>query len=171
MTMDCPAPTPRLRERRCLLYFALIGLTGAAGPAFSQSSPPASERAMAVEALVRKAAALIEQKGKAAFADFRVRDSEWFHDDTYLFAYDLHSNVLLNPAFPAREGSNVAGQKDAKGKLFHDAIVETAMTKGYGWVDYVFPKPGQTEAVQKWAFVMAVTIDGMPGLVASGFYP
>jgi len=90
---------------------------------------------------------------------------------TYLFAYDLKGNVLLNPAFPQREGSNVTGQKDAKGKLFHNEIIKTAETKGSGWVDYMFPKPGQTEPSQKWAYVKKVTMDGVPGLVASGFYP
>jgi len=151
--------------------FVLVGLFGTASPAFSGSSPPPSEKARQVEALVNKAAALIDSKGKAAFADFRVKDSEWFHGDTYLFVYDLKSNVLLNPAFPAREGTKVTGQKDANGKLFHDAIIQTAETKGSGWVDYMFPKPGQTIPSQKWAYVKAVKIDGVPGLVASGFYP
>jgi len=151
--------------------FVLAGSLGAALPAFSQSSPPSSEKATQVEALVNKAATLIDSKGKAAFADFRVKGSEWFHGDTYLFVYDLKSNVLLNPAFPAREGTQVTGQKDANGKLFHDAIIQTAETKGSGWVDYMFPKPGQTQPSQKWAYVKAVKIDGVPGLVASGFYP
>ncbi len=151
--------------------FLLAGLFWAASPAFSQSSPPPSEKAREVEALVNKAAALIDSEGKAAFADFRLKDSKWFHGDTYLFVYDLKSNVLLNPAFPAREGTRVTGQKDANGKLFHDAIIQTAETKGSGWVDYMFPKPGQTKPSQKWAYVKAVKIDGVPGLVASGFYP
>lgn len=151
--------------------FVLAGLFGTLSPAFSQSSPPPSEKARQVEALVNKAAALIDSKGKAAFADFRVKGSEWFRGDTYLFVYDLKSNVLLNPAFPAREGTQVTGQKDANGKLFHDAIIQTAETKGAGWVDYMFPKPGQTQPSQKWAYVKAVKIDGVPGLVASGYYP
>ena len=149
----------------------LAALSGTASPAFSRSSPPPSEKARQVETLVNKAAALIDSKGKAAFADFRKKDSEWFHGDTYLFVYDLKSNVLLNPAFPAREGTRVTGQKDANGKLFHDAIIEVAETKGSGWVDYMFPKPGETKPSQKWAYVKAVKIDGLPGVVASGFYP
>ena len=153
-----------------LAFSAFLGLS-LASPAYSQNAPPDSERARQVVALVNKAAALVERKGKAAFADFRVRDSEWFHGDTYLFSYDLESNVLLNPAFPAREGTNVAGQKDVNGKLFHDAIVQIAKTSGSGWVDYVFPKPGQTQPSQKWAYLKAVNIGGVPGLIASGFYP
>ena len=137
----------------------------------SQSSPPPSPQARQTEALVNRAATLIDAKGKAALSEFRVKGSEWFYGDTYLFAYDLRGNVLLNPAFPAREGTNVSGQKDANGKLFHDAIINTAESKGSGWVDYMFPKPGQTRPSQKWAFVKAVKIDGVPGLVASGFYP
>ena len=91
------------------------------------------------------------------------------HGDTYLFAYDMKANVLLNPAFPQREGTNVTGQKDAKGKLLHQAIIDTTETKGSGWVDYWFPKPGQTEPSHKWTYVKRVTIDGVPGLIASGF--
>jgi cytochrome c len=78
---------------------------------------------------------------------------------------------LLNPAFPQREGTNVTGQKDAKGKLLHQEIIRVAETDGSGWVDYMFPKPGQTVPSQKWTFVKKVTIDGTPGLVASGFFP
>ena len=83
----------------------------------------------------------------------------------------MKANVLLNPAFPKRGGTNVAGQKDATGKLFHAAIVQVAETTGSRWVDYMFPKPGRTVPSQKWAWVKKVTIDGVPGLVASGFYP
>lgn len=151
--------------------FLLGGLLAITSPAICASSPPASDQAKKVEALVIKAAALIDRNGKAAFAEFRKKDSEWFHGETYLFVYDLKGNVLLNPAFPQREGTNVTGQKDAKGKLFHREIIQVAETKGSGWVDYMFPKPGQTEPSQKWTYVKKVTVDGVPGLVASGFYP
>jgi len=137
----------------------------------AQQGPPASPQAEQVRQLVDKAAALVDRNGKAAFGEFRRKDSEWFNGSTYLFSYDMKGNVLLNPAFPEREGTNVTGQRDAKGKLLHQAIIETAETKGAGWVDYWFPKPGQTAPAQKWTYVRKVTIDGMPGLIASGFYP
>lgn len=121
----------------------LVGLFCSASPALSQSSPPTSETAKQTEALVDKAAALIDSKGKAAFSEFRVKGSEWFHGDTYLFVYDLNTNVLLNPAFPAREGTNVSGQKDTNGKLFHDVMIQTTETKGSGWVDYCSRDPGR----------------------------
>ena len=139
--------------------------------AVAQEPPPTSEKAKQIEALVNKAAALIESKGKAIFPEFRKKDTEWFRGDTYLFVYDLKSNVLFNAAFPAREGTNTTGQKDANGKLFHHEFIQVAESKGSGWVDYMFPKPGQTQPSKKWAYVKAVKVDGVPSLVASGFYP
>ncbi len=154
-----------------LVCIALAGLAMGA-PARSQETPPPSDQANAVAALVTKAAALIEKDGKtAAFMEFRKKGSEWLHNDTYVYAYDLKGNVLLNPAFPEREGTNVAGAKDTKGKPFQDDILKVAATQGSGWVSYMFPKPGQTESSEKWAYVKKVTLDGTPGVIASGFYP
>jgi cytochrome c len=99
--------------KRRVTFIGIALLAGAPGTtvAIARSSPPASPKAREVEALVNKAAVLIDAKGKTAFSEFRVKGSEWFHGDIYLFAYDLKGNVLLNPAFPAREGSNVSGQR------------------------------------------------------------
>ena len=154
-----------------ILLTVIALLCAAASPAISQQTPPPSEQAKQTEALVIEAAALVDKEGKSAFVEFRKKDSEWFHGSTYLFVYDLKGNVLLNPAFPKREGTNVTGEKDARGKLFHNEIIKTAETKGSGWVDYMFPKPGQTEPSQKWAYVKKVTVDGVAVLIASGFYP
>ena len=136
----------------------------------SQQSPPTSEQAKRIEAMVNKAAALVETKGKAAFSEFRTRDSEWWFGDTYLFAYDKDQNVLFNAAFPTREGTNAHGMKDTNGKLFVDEFIKVAQSKGSGWVEYMFPKPGQTQPSQKWGYVKAVNIDGTPGLICAGFY-
>ena len=142
-----------------------------ANSARAQEAPPPSEQAKRIEALVNRAAALVDQRGRAAFAEFRKRDSEWWHGNTYLFAYDDHLNVLLNPAFPQREGTNPHGEKDANGKAFHDEFLKVVQTKGAGWVDYMFPKPGQTTPSHKWSYVKAIKIDGMAGLIGAGFFP
>jgi signal transduction histidine kinase len=143
-----------------------------AAPAHAQTAPPPSDEARQIEALVNKAAALVESKGKAAaFAQFRTPHSEWWSGSTYLFAYDQDLNVLLNPAFPKREGSNVHGQTDANGKPMHDEFLKVVRAQGSGWVDYVFPKPGETRPSRKWTYVKGVSFDGTPGLIGAGFYP
>src|SRR5689334_22844896 len=146
---------------------------GAMAPgAWAQHAPPASKEANDIEMLVNKAAALVERQGKAAaFAQFRTRDSQWWSGNTYLFAYDDHLNVLLNPAFPKREGTNVHGQTDANGKPMHDEFLKIVRNQGSGWVDYVFPKPGESTPSRKWTYVKGVVIDGTPGLIGAGFYP
>ena len=156
----------RIRRLLAVLILALVP-----SAALGQTAPPDSPGSRKIVALVEKAAALVNAHGKAAFDEFRKKGSEWFDGETYLFAYDAKGNVLLNPAFPKREGTNVSGQTDVNGKKLHDLMLETARTKGAGWVDYMFPKPGQTAPSHKWTYVKRVTIDGAPALIGAGFYP
>jgi signal transduction histidine kinase len=136
----------------------------------AQEAPPPSDKAKQIEDLVNRAAALVDQRGRAAFDEFRKRDSQWWFGQTYLFAYDDHLNVLLNPAFPKREGTNPTGEKDANGKMFHDEFLKKVQASGAGWVDYMFPKPGQTQPSHKWSYVKGFRVDGMTGLIGAGFF-
>jgi cytochrome c len=153
------------------LFCAALVTMAMVNPVSSQQSLPTSEQTKRIEAMVNKAASLVEAQGKAVFSEFRKRDSEWWFGNTYLFVYDKDMNVLLNPAFPKREGTNVHGDKDVNGKLFHDEFMNVIHSKGSGWVDYMFPKPGQTQPSQKWSYVKAVKIEGVTGLIGAGFYP
>lgn len=148
-----------------------VAITVLSGPAVAQQALPRSEDATRIETLVEKAASLVESGGRAAFAEFRERGSQWWYGTTYLFAYDQDLNVLLNPAFPHREGTNPRGETDAQGKAFHDEFLKVARTTGSGWVDYMFPKPGDSLPSRKWSFVKAVDIDGTPAIIGAGFYP
>jgi cytochrome c len=156
--------------KQALISSVLMALA-TVNPASAQQAPPPSAQATKIEALVDKAAALTNKEGKVALAEFRKRDSEWWSGNTYLFAYDMKLNVLLNPAFPQREGTNAHGEKDANGVFFHDEFVKVVQAKGFGWVAYMFPKPGQTQPSQKWSYVKTVNVDGTPGLIGAGFYP
>jgi len=152
-------------------FFVLAAWFGTAAPAFSQQSPPESERAKQIVALVEKAAALIDRQGKAAFPEFRLNGSEWLSGDTYIFVSDMNGYVLVNGGVPRVEGTNRAGLKDSNGKILHAEMLHVVKSKGSGWVDYMFPKPGQTKPSQKWSYVKAVKVDGAPGYVGAGFYP
>ena len=149
----------------------LTGLYGTVSPAFSQQSPPESEKAKQIVGLVDKAAALIDSKGKSVYPEFRKTGSEWRNGDTYLFVGDMKGVELFNAAFPKFDGTDVSGLKDSKGKLIIMEQIKTAQSKGSGWVDYMWPKPGQSQPSQKWSYVKAVSIDGKPGFVGAGFYP
>jgi len=140
-------------------------------PAIAQHAMPQSAEETRTITFVKRAADLLEHRGKtSAFAEFRKPDSEWFHGDTYLFAYDMDLNVLLNPAFPEREGRNLGGQHDATGRAVHDEIRSVVMATGAGWVDSVIARPGSSTPARKRVYVVSVTIDGRPGILGSGFY-
>lgn len=142
----------------------------AASPAVSQQSPPESPKAKQIVAMVDEAAAVIESKGKAAFQEFRKNEGEWQNGDTYLFAGDMQGKSLFNAAFPKLEGTDTTKLRDPNGKLIGMELV-VAARRGSGWVDYMWPKPGQSQPSQKWSYVKAVKIDGELGYVGAGFYP
>ena len=154
-------------------FSLLVKMIGAAvlAPAPPPSAPPPSAQARNVEKLVNEAAVLIEARGRSALVEFRKPASKWWSGSTYLFAYDIQLNVLLNPAFPEREGTNPRGERDANGKAMHDEFLKVVRADGAGWVDYVFPRPGEKLPRRKWSYVKGVVIDGKPAIVGSGFYP
>ena len=138
--------------------------------AYSQQSPPNAEKAKKIEALVNRAASIVETEGKAAFARFRERGSELWAGDVYVFSYSPDGTVILNPGFPTREGRAYHGETDKMGRALNDELLKMAQTKGSGWVDYWLPKPGQTLPSQKWSYVKAVKAEGI-ALIGAGFYP
>jgi cytochrome c len=171
MTYSCPIPRRPWLKITAAVALALAGAIPLAPPAFSQAAPPPSDKAKQIVALVDKAAALIDSKGEAAFAEFRKAGSEWMSGNTYLFVNDLTGNTLFHGALPELEGTSALGLKDSDGKLFFVEMVDVVKSKGSGWVHYMWPKPGYGQASEKWSYVKAVTIDGAPAMVGSGFYP
>jgi cytochrome c len=151
--------------------FVLAGILGVIAPGSAQQSPPDSERAKQIVELVNKAAQLIDNKGKAVFSELGKPDSEWRQGDTYVFVDDMKGVQIFSGGFPILTGKDVSTFKDANGKPFFQKFIKTVQSKGSGWVDYMWPKPGQNQPSQKWSYVKAVTIDGTPGLVGAGFYP
>jgi signal transduction histidine kinase len=151
--------------------FLLAGVLGLIAPGSAQQSPPHSERAKQIVALVNKAAQLIDSKGKAVFPELGKPDSDWRQGDTYVFVDDMKGVPIFSGGFPILNGKDVSTFRDANGKPFFQKFIKTVQAKGSGWVDYMWPKPGQRQPSQKWSYVKAVTIDGTPGLVGAGFYP
>ena len=152
--------------------FALASSLGGRRTAMAQAQAPElqSPKAKQVEVLVNRAAALVAAKGRAALDEFRQRGSEWFNGDIYVFVDDLKGNVILNPASPRFEGTNVLDLKDKNGKYLQKALIEVAETQGAGWVDYMWPKPGTDTPVKKWSYLKRIDLDGTPALLGVGIY-
>jgi cytochrome c len=139
-------------------------------PLFATDAPQTPEAKQIVD-LVNNAATLLEQKGKDAFTAFRAKGSVWYKGDMYVFVYDLDGIVLCNPGFASYEGKNLMEMKDPNGKAFVHELIETAKSKGSGWVDYVLPKPGETTPSKKISYARTAKMpDGQTVMVGSGMW-
>ncbi len=137
--------------------------------AFSAEDPQSKE-AKQIVALVEKAAALTESKGKAAFPEFKKKGSEWLRGETYVFIADMNGTILMHPANPELETKSILDMKDANGKLFMREFIEAAK-KGSGWVDYMWPKPGEKKPSKKLSYIKQAKMpNGETILVGAGIY-
>jgi cytochrome c len=168
---------PRLpATRRCdglsrtLLVGIVLLVLGLAIPATARRAPPPLHQAAEIEALVNRAADMLEAEGARAFDAFRRKGSTWRYGDVYLFVVDLRGIVLFNAAHPNREGHDLLHERDADGKQFHHDFIDAVTRFGSGWVDYMFPKPGQSAPSVKWSYVCATRVAGVEALVGAGVY-
>jgi hypothetical protein len=77
---------------------------------------------------------------------------------------------VVNGGFPDIEGKNILDYKDPDGKYLTRDIINTAATKGSGWVDYLWPKPGETKPSRKHTYVRKAVYGGNTYAVGSGAY-
>ncbi len=121
---------------------------------------------------VTDAAEKLEKQGEKAFSDFRMKDSQWFEGDKYLFVWDLNGKRIFHAANPSIEGEVVDGTTDALGRPYGRMFLETASSPaGEGWVHYVYPEPGDIFPAWKSSYIKRVTFpSGKDYLVGSGIY-
>ena len=155
---------------RALLIWPVLLLIGATYPASGKRLRPVVHQAPEIETLVNRASEFLEERGTGAFADFRSKGSPWRYGDVYLFVVDMRGIVLFNAAQPDREGRDLLGERDANGKQFHRDFIDTVSRFGSGWIDYMFPKPGQAVPTVKWSYVCATHVAGSEALVGAGVY-
>lgn len=127
------------------------------------------ERTFVVDT-VTDAVGQIEKSGEAAFALFRDPTGPFMVKDAYVFVLDMHGVALVHPAFPNLEGHDLLEVKDTQGKYLVREILEVAQTKGSGWVDYMWPKPGESISTQKSTWVSKAKIGKQSVVVACGVY-
>ncbi|MFZ2445644.1 MAG: cache domain-containing protein [Syntrophobacteraceae bacterium] len=119
---------------------------------------------------VNKAAALVEKEGPAAYPKFKGKDSEFIFAGTYIWIHDGNAVMKMHPIKNKMEGKNYIDLKDSKGKLFFTAMNEVAKAKGSGWVDYMWPKPGEKTPALKVSYVKLVKFGGEELILGCGVY-
>ncbi len=146
-----------------LAFVAMIALSPSLGRAEGNHGTADEAKAM-----VEKAAALIKEAGpEKAFAAINDKDNKDFHDrDLYVFVRGMDGNTLAHGANKGMIGHTGLDLKDADGKLYNKEMIETAQSKGSGWIDYRWVNPVDKKIEQKSSFVEKVG----DYVVGAGFY-
>jgi signal transduction histidine kinase len=120
--------------------------------------------------IVKDAVGQIEKNGESAFRLFHDPTSPFLAKDAYIFVFDDKGTDLVNPAFPNLEGRNLMELKDTRGKLIVQEMFNLVQRSGTGWVDYMWPKPGESISTLKSAYVSQARIGNKQYLVGCGVY-
>jgi signal transduction histidine kinase len=127
------------------------------------------EKAFAVDA-VDDAIGLMKKDLALSFTILKDPASEFVYKDSYVFVMDTTFTLLVDPPFPHLEGTNVYHYKDKYGKYIFREFMKVAKEKGSGWVEYMWPRPGETSESTKSSFVKKAVINKKSYLVGTGIY-
>ncbi|MCC4115886.1 methyl-accepting chemotaxis protein [Aromatoleum toluclasticum] len=86
---------------------------------------------------------------KAAIKGLRHGEGEYF------FITDMHPHTLMHPIKPELDGRDMTNVADPRGKRLFVEFVEVVRKDGAGFVDYLWPKPGESEPQPKISYVKA----------------
>ncbi|NMF91062.1 methyl-accepting chemotaxis protein [Aromatoleum petrolei] len=99
---------------------------------------------------------------KAAIKGLRHGDGEYF------FITDMHPHTLMHPIKPELDGRDMSDAADPKGKRLFVEFVKVVRKDGAGFVDYLWPKPGESEPQPKISYVKGFAPWGW--IIGTGVY-
>ena len=106
----------------------------------------------------REAAALINSKGlEAAIEKLSDQNGPFVWKDSYVFLMNLDGKMLAHPFMPElTKRDHVLLMTDPTDKALFVHFVNLARTKGEGWVEYMWPKPGKSTPQKKITYIYRV---------------
>lgn len=142
-----------------VVAFMVLGLVSTADAATQEEA----------KAMVDKAYGYLKANGKEkAFQEISNKEGHLVKGDLYVFVNDFNGVCLANGGNPKFVGMNHLGLKDPDDKYFMKEMIETAKTKGSGWVDYKWVNPATKKIQQKTTYVKK--IEGMDAFMACGIF-
>jgi signal transduction histidine kinase len=110
-------------------------------------------------AKVKEAATMITNKGQdATFKEINNKKGKFVWKDTYVFVIDFEGTLLARAFRQGAIGQNWINWKDRSNppKQPNKEMIDLAKDKGEGWVEYMFPKPGQDAPSKKISYIYRV---------------
>jgi methyl-accepting chemotaxis protein len=103
-----------------------------------------------------------QAQAKTALKALRYSGSE------YIWINDMQPAMVMHPIKPELDGKNLSENKDPTGKRLFVEFVNTVKADGGGFVNYLWPKPGSENPVQKVSYVKGFAPWGW--VIGSGVY-
>ncbi len=116
------------------------------------------------------AAADLVERGKDAFATLRDMASPFRYQDVYVFVHDQNGVQLVNPIFPELEGTSLLDFQDVNGKFVLRDTIAMLRDQDAGWIDYMWPRPGETAPSNKSSYVRKIKVGDDVLYVGAGVY-
>ena len=130
---------------------AMAGLLLASGTGIAAGDGGTAEEA---QAMLERAAAAIEADEAAALAAFTAGADGFRDRDLYVACQNASDGIVTaHGADPTMVGRNIDELTDAAGKRFGEEIQAVAAEGELNVVAYLWPRPGETEAVPKQTYV------------------
>ena len=123
-----------------------------------------------IEQKVVEACELLAKDGVGAFPAFQGSGSQFIFSGTYIWIHDQNGIMRMHPIKYKLNGKNLINLSDSNGKLFFAVMNEVCEEKGSGWVDYMWPKPGEKKPSPKISFVKQVKHGNDTFVVGCGTY-
>jgi len=89
-------------------------------------------------------------------------------DGNYFWINDMDARIVLHPAQPELNGQDMSGFRVADGTFLFRKVVEIARTQQAGFIEYQWPKPGESKPVPKLSYVRGLPEWGW--VIGSGLY-
>lgn len=91
-----------------------------------------------------------------------------YDESNYFWIQDATPAMVMHPIKPSLNGQDLRRFKDGNGKAFFVEMAQVVKSNGSGFVEYVWPMPGEEEPVDKISYVKEFTPWGWT--VGSGIY-
>jgi hypothetical protein len=119
------------------------------------------------KAMLAKAVAAVQADKAKALAMFNKGEGGFKDRDLQPFCFNVSDGTLTAATMPSLLGTDVRTLKDKTGKPFGEEVYKAAIEGKITEVSYMFPRPGETEPVQKVSFITKVGDQGC----GVGYFP
>ena len=120
---------------------------------------------------VNEACELFKKEGaEAGLRALQGKGSKFVFSGTYIWVHDMDCVMVMHPIKYKMNGKSLVDYNDNNGKFFFVEMNNVVRDHGQGWVDYMWPKPGEKDVSQKVSFVKGVEVGGKTYVLGCGVY-